>query len=185
MRFARPVSFAAWEAAGVKIARAHDSSAWCLGDWIVYGQARYENRYKQAVEAAGLDYQTIRNYAWVARRFDLSRRRESLSFQHHAEVASLATQELQDKWLDLAETHRWSRNELRRRIRGSKPAHPQTSGARVLRGLDATAEQTERWREAADQSGSPLDAWILNQLDRAARRELEAESTVSRGSGRP
>ena len=36
-----------------------------------------------------LDYQTLRNYAWVARRFAMSRRRDTLSFGHHAEVPAL------------------------------------------------------------------------------------------------
>jgi hypothetical protein len=41
------------------------------------------------------------NYAWVARKVELERRHETLSFQHHAEVSFLALKE-QDKWLDLA-----------------------------------------------------------------------------------
>src|SRR4051812_29285733 len=45
-----------WEAAGQKIFRIVDSSAWCLGDWLVYGQDKYDDRYRRAVEAAGLDY---------------------------------------------------------------------------------------------------------------------------------
>jgi hypothetical protein len=38
------------------------------------------------------------NYAWVARRFAMSRRRDTLSFGHHAEVAALPEPE-QDFWL--------------------------------------------------------------------------------------
>src|SRR5689334_8793517 len=59
-----------WESAGQQIARIVASSAWCLGDWVVYGQSRYKDRYQRAIEAANLDYQTIRNYAWVARAFE-------------------------------------------------------------------------------------------------------------------
>lgn len=35
----------------------------------MYGQAAYTGRYRDAIEQASLDYQTLRNYAWVARRF--------------------------------------------------------------------------------------------------------------------
>ena len=58
-----------WENAGGKLARISDTSAWCLGDWIVHGQERFRDRYRCAVKNAGLDYQTLRNYAWVARKF--------------------------------------------------------------------------------------------------------------------
>ena len=92
-----------------------DSSAWCLGDWVVFGASRYSDRYLRAIEQAGLEYQTLRNYAWVARRFESSRRREALSFQHHAEVASLPEPE-QDLWLQRADAAQWSKTELRRRI---------------------------------------------------------------------
>ena len=49
-----------------------------------------------------LDYQTLRNYAWVARRFPAGRRRAGVSFAHHAEVARLPEPE-QDYWLRRAE----------------------------------------------------------------------------------
>ncbi|MFB7664821.1 LmbU family transcriptional regulator [Kitasatospora sp. NPDC056138] len=167
LRIVNALAFNVWEQAGLKIARAHDSSAWCLGDWIVYGQSRYENRYREAVDAAGLDYQTIRNYAWVARRFELARRRSKLSFQHHAEVASLAPSE-QDGWLDRAEREGWSRNELRRQVRGRKHETRSPAGLDLLRRLEVTPEQAERWREAATRSGNNLQEWILAQLDEAA-----------------
>lgn len=44
--------------------------------------------------------------AWVARRFGKSRRRDTLHFSHHAEVAALAEPE-QDFWLRKAEAHNW------------------------------------------------------------------------------
>lgn len=73
---------------------------------------------KAAVEQTALVYQTLRNYAWVARRFPVSRRRDSLSFGHHAETAALPEPE-QDFWLRKAAEQHWSRNQLRREIRAS------------------------------------------------------------------
>src|SRR5258708_17923604 len=92
------LQFEAWLGVGAQLAAAAASSAWCLGDWLVYGQTAYGGRYRDAVERTGLDYQTLRNYAWVAGRFELSRRRDSLSFGHHADVAALPGPE-QDFWL--------------------------------------------------------------------------------------
>src|SRR6266545_6028251 len=78
------LSYEDWERAGSQLAGIVDSSSWWLGDWLVYGKKQYSDRYRRAIHAAGLQYQTLRNYAWVARRFELNRRRPKLSFQHHA-----------------------------------------------------------------------------------------------------
>src|SRR3954451_21175465 len=92
------------------------ASAWWLGDWLIFGRMKYARRYKDAVAATGLDYLTLRNYAVVARRFEASRRRQTLSFQHHADLCAMSDEE-QDRWLDLAAAGGWTRTELRRRVR--------------------------------------------------------------------
>lgn len=172
LRIPAGLSFVEWEQAGAKLARISDSSIWCLGDWLVYGQDKYSDRYQQAVSAAGLDYQTLRNYAWIARRFAWSRRRGKVSFQHHAEVAALPEEE-QDTWLDRAAEHRWSRNELRRRLRQSRQAAPSTGPAVALPRLSVSAAQLDRWRAAAQVASSGFDQWVVAALDAAATRTLE------------
>ncbi|MFC9975278.1 LmbU family transcriptional regulator [Spirillospora sp. NPDC127200] len=115
------MSFVAWKRLGRQLHLIADSAPWWLGDWLIYGETLFSDRYRQAIEGTGLDYQTLRNYAWVARRFPLSRRRDRLSFAHHAEVAALSDSE-QDYWLDLAEKEGYSRNGLRRRIQAQRSA---------------------------------------------------------------
>ncbi|MGC4853332.1 LmbU family transcriptional regulator [Micromonospora sp. DT4] len=165
------LSYDRWEQAGRRVADVASSSAWCLGDWINYGQSRYADRYRQAIDAVGLDYQTIRNYAWVARRFDISRRRAGLSFQHHAEVVALPTEE-QDSWLTKAETFRWSRSELRARVRESRHGRGSSDKKVPLPRISAEAERVDRWRSAAERSDMALEAWILSCLDRQANEVL-------------
>jgi hypothetical protein len=53
----------------------------------------YGRRCKEAVALTGLDYQTLRNYTVVTRRFELSCRRDNLPFQYHAEDGSLSDYE--------------------------------------------------------------------------------------------
>lgn len=163
------VSYEDWENAGAKLVRIADSSAWCLGDWLVHGQSKFADRYSQAIKNAGLDYQTLRNYAWVARKFHLSRRRHGLSFQHHAEVASMDPEE-QDKWLTLAENCGWSRNELRTHIRCQ--ATKEKKSRSVLPRLSIGDDQVQRWREAAARSGCSLEAWLISTLNEAAAEVL-------------
>lgn len=171
LHFPSFLTYEEWERAGQNVARIASSSAWFIGDWVACGQSRYESRYRDAIEAVGLDYQTIRNYAWVARRFDLERRRESLSFQHHAEVASLELKD-QDHWLALAEKLSWSRNQLRREVRSSrKGLRPEAEG-NVVHPLKVDRNRAARWRRAAEHVGSSLEAWIIANLDLAARGVL-------------
>jgi hypothetical protein len=118
MQLPRNLPFEKWLVIGRQLSVVGTSSSWCLGDWLIYGEDAYDGRYRDAIEQTSLDYQTLRNYAWVARRFPLSRRRDSLSFGHHAEVAVLSAPE-QDFWLRKAEDLGWSRNRLRREVRAS------------------------------------------------------------------
>jgi hypothetical protein len=185
LRFARRLPFEAWADIGRQLSTLMTSSAWCLGDWLAYGQRTYDHRYRHAVEQTRLDYQTLRNYAWVARRFELARRWDTLSFGHHAEVASLPGPE-QDFWLRKAEQFRWSTSQLRREVRTSlherqtsttgpaSPAQPgQPAGgqsrtpATVLQ-IPLTPQQSQGYELAASRQGLPLPAWITQILDHAA-----------------
>ncbi|WP_425577387.1 LmbU family transcriptional regulator [Streptomyces enissocaesilis] len=168
-----------WATAGRKLARIADSTSWCLGDWLAHGQLRFSGRYQRAAAEIGLDTQTLRNYAWLARKFAHERRRPGLSLQHHAEVASLPVPE-QDHWLDLAERERWSRNELRRRIRearrataAEKPAvdTADAAGPSYLPRLPVALEELARWREAAEQTATDFHTWVVRTLNAAAHGE--------------
>ena len=166
------LSYEDWERVGKQICLVSDSSAWWLGDWLVYGQDRYGDRYRRAVEATALDYQTLRNYAWVARQIPVSRRRDSLSFQHHAEVAALAEEE-QEIWLDRAVMFRWSRNELRRQLREARNALRHEEADPVVLRVAVDPDRERRWHEAADRMACSLDEWIALVLDQAAYMVLD------------
>ena len=198
------LAFDRWFEIGRHLSSLATSSAWCLGDWLIYGESAYEGRYRKAVEETLLDYQTLRNYAWVARRFPLSRRRESLSFGHHAEVAAMLEAE-QEYWLRKAEELSWSRNMLRRQVRTSlrerrqggapgvgvlahDPSEEEISGqataetdAKAIERLALTLkvsisrEQLDVCSAAASISGTSLENWVLHALEEAARRALTRE----------
>lgn len=129
-----------------------------------------------------LDYQTLRNYAWVARRFRSSRRRDSLSVQHHIEVAALSDEE-QDAWLDRAERFSWSRNKLRAMVKtdrevgvqGMASADPPTASKQspVAFQLNISRERKQLWADAAARAKLDLVEWMESVLDRAARSESE------------
>jgi hypothetical protein len=169
LRLPASLSFARWQALGRRIGSIANASSWWLGDWAVYGEGSYGVKYKQAIAVTGLDYQTLRNYAWVAGRFDLSRRRDNLSFAHHAEVAALPEQ-AQDEWLDLAARNRWTRNELRAHLKDAKRARTQTlvqqTRVKQLR-LNVEAGRVERWKVAAEAQSLDLTDWLVAAADAA------------------
>ncbi|GGU70327.1 LmbU family transcriptional regulator [Streptomyces griseoviridis] len=163
---------AQWRHLGRQMFVVTDSSAWWLGDWLIYGRREYPDRYRRALTESGLDYQTLRNYAWVAGKFEPSRRRARLSFQHHAEVAGIPPDE-QDEWLARAEREGWSRNELRRRVR----AHRRDDRAlpHPLVPLRVPSDRRVRWQQAAEAAGLDLLDWIVSRLDEAAGEPVRPE----------
>lgn len=72
---------------------------WWLGDWVNYGEATYGETYSQALEATEYEEKTLRNYAYVARNIQMSRRRDNLTFSVHSEIVGLPTAKEQDRWL--------------------------------------------------------------------------------------
>jgi hypothetical protein len=117
LRLKPGMPFEEWAALGAQIARFSSATQWALGDWWFYGEWEYGSMYEKAMEATGLSYQTLADLKYVASRFEFSRRREKLSLSHHREVAP-RDQDEQDRFLDLAEEHGWSREKLRLALAG-------------------------------------------------------------------
>jgi len=112
-----------WIETGDKLRTVESGLQWCRGDWLCYGEGRgdWGERYTQAMEETGKDYDTLQHYWYVSGRIEFRRRRRNLEWSHHQEVAPLEPEE-QDTWLDLAEQNEWSRTTLRRAIKESKPS---------------------------------------------------------------
>ena len=165
-----------WKAIGAKVATHADAASWWLGDWLVFGESHYGSRYAEAIASSGLEYKTLRNYAVVARRFSLSRRRAALSFAHHAELCALSDEQ-QEVWLDRAKSSGWSRAQLRREIRDRDREAPRNPPSSVR--VSADEQRAHRWRQAALLAGSGFDAWIVQTLDVAADHVLERTADAS------
>ena len=172
LRLPADLPFDDWERAGHRLSSVVNSSLWCLGDWLVHGKKNYADRYMRAIRTAGLQYQTLRNYAWVSRRFSWDRRRPLLTFQHHAEVASMPQDE-QDRWLDQAEQKAWTTKQLRAHIRQGRIE--ETDDARknaLIPRIEVHNSRLELWRRAADHFGVDFENWVTHALDSAAAHAL-------------
>jgi hypothetical protein len=181
LRLPENVKLDDWLRLGREISRRSSASAWWLGDWLLFGERRYAGRYRAAIDSSGLDYQTLRNYAWVARAFAPSRRRDTLSFQHHVELAALPEPQ-QELWLNRAERLRWSRNELRRQLSAARTAGDPPGRSSVVR-LLVTPTRQLRWQEAADAAGRTLEEWLAGAADEAAGGAADEAPAMSRSRG--
>lgn len=135
------ITFDHWVRHGRRLGTIGRGTGWWIGDWLNYGNMAYGQRYARAARITGYDSQTLMNMTYVASRFEASRRREGLSWSHHAEVAALAPEE-QDEWLARAEKDRLSVRDLRAEVRrqraldGKEPRQASRADALPAAGRD-------------------------------------------------
>jgi len=96
---------------------------WWYGDICLAYEGHY-GAIAEIAEGSGFQYQTIANDKWVASRYEVSLRKETLSWNHHMIAAPLDDRL---EWLKKAEVG-WSAAELAKQIRLSKILPPSFDG---------------------------------------------------------
>lgn len=120
------ISFDRWLEIGAELAAISDCCQWWIGDWLVHGKATFgDERYMKAADLSGYENSSLSHFACVASAIPICRRRQNLSWSHHAEVASLDTKE-QEAALTNAEKNELSVHALRAELRGTQT--PSTKG---------------------------------------------------------
>jgi len=115
------LGLAEWSAVGRRFGEIGRASQWWLGDWIRYGNERFGERYTRAAKLTGYDAQSLMNMVYVSSRFAVYRRRENLSWSHHAALAALE-RDGQEHWLERASAQRLSVADLRVELRSRRRA---------------------------------------------------------------
>jgi hypothetical protein len=126
---------------------------WQVGDLTFYAESEFGFAVIGKHEMAavfGLDEGTLEVYSWVAGRFTHSRRRENLSFSHHALLAAWGSDSEQDEWLDRAEAEGWSRDEFRSVLRAR--GHEATGGPHI-------GGDTPSRKRPASRKQRPIRSW--------------------------
>lgn len=105
MSFQEELPFEEWQEIGRRFGDATKRFSWALGDWLVYGSKNYRGRvsaelYEQAERTTGIDRASLVALATVCRRIPIEKRIESLSFEHHQAVSSIANEERRNGWLE-------------------------------------------------------------------------------------
>lgn len=87
-----------WRDAGSQLNKIEQARQWWIGDWwnagVEWGKG------EETCRDTGVEYQTARNCGSIAKSFEMSRRRDNLTFGHHSEVLSVKDKTVQDKFLD-------------------------------------------------------------------------------------
>ena len=128
------LTFDQWQEIGEDLADRVPRLNWRIGDWWVAGYPRYGERARTAARRLfGREFKTLANIASICRAFEPRRRRERLSWSHHAEAAALSPNAA-DMLLDLAERDRLTKAQVRAAvttIRGGPPTRAATDEAAV------------------------------------------------------
>lgn len=131
-----------------------------LGDWLIFGEGTFAERWSQACEATGLAEQTLLRVMTVCRNVVASRRRERLSFSVHAAVSGLGARE-QKAWLTKAERNGWGYAELRSHMKAAR-----------------TEVQPPLYDEETPPHGEPDTALLLEAARSLVRNAEEAGENV-------
>ena len=110
------LSYEQWEWIGAQLGRLARAMQWAVGDWLLFGEHSYGEKFAQAGEITGYRPDTLVQYQAVAQRIPQSERRATLTFAHHQVVAYLIEAE-RDHWLDLCASQNWSVGELRAHVK--------------------------------------------------------------------
>ena len=127
--------------------RSLDGIAWEMGDWACERPPAYGDMTRLADEI-DVPLGTLKNRASVARRIEPARRRDDLSWSHHAEVAGLEPDE-GDAVLAEAALYKWSVDRLRHvmKERGARRA-----AEREVERLKAEVEALKSERSTPEQA---------------------------------
>ena len=109
-----------WSEIGQRLAEVAHNNPWEIGAWLVYGEKNYNTPGDRrraldlAVNATGLDKNTLRQYAQVAKNVN---RLTDLSWKHHRAVVSVMPPQKRDELLNEAKAQGWSLNQLQKTVK--------------------------------------------------------------------
>lgn len=145
------LSRADWEETGRILQRIDASIQWLIGDWVIAAENLQYGDCEQFAEELGFNVNTIYQFAWVARKVEISLRRENLSFGHHKVVAKFDPKE-QRSWLNQADEKSWSIAQLREAIKSATLLDSSTQSE-----FDIPAKIEQRYQKATDELRSAIE----------------------------
>ena len=93
LTFTGPLAESEWLNLMQTLVTIDTATQFAIGDALVYGETRYGETYSQAMDATGMEYQTLANRRWVSKQVPVTNRIPGLSWTHHRAVAGLPEDE--------------------------------------------------------------------------------------------
>jgi hypothetical protein len=119
LNLAEEMDYDTYESLGTALGAFDRACRWWIGDWLIYGEGIFPDRYPQAARQTGLSEQTLLNRVTVSRAVPPARRRHLVSYSCHVVVAPLGARE-QNRWLKYAETHGCTVAELKAAMKATR-----------------------------------------------------------------
>lgn len=161
------LTYEEWAAMGPTLIDIAQASMWWVGDWLLYGEHHYGEKYQQAIDATGYAASTLKNAQWVSDRFPPEERDERLSHSHHVKVAGLEKSVRTDLLRRAADEH-MTVGEIAGRAKalaGKEPERPKNSPVEVILPAPASTrvEAIDRAIAVLDQASDREDWSLVKQ----------------------
>lgn len=159
------------EALAAFLGSLRDSTAWALGDLLVYVEIAFgENEMHQLAESTGRSPEQLGQYMRVSAKVSAQQRNPALSWTHHRHVAKLAPDD-QSYWLSKAEEKRWTSGELWEQVRTDSGSRTGNEGGSEGGGSGSVVvEELEKAARAVWRAGNPDgNGFVLVPVDTWAR----------------
>lgn len=126
LRFDRELSFEEWSNLGQRLGKAARISMLLVGDWLNYGQDRWNGgnrfermaeeqraKYEEAMQLTGLELGSLQAASQVARKISLEDRSENLTFSHHRLLSRIKDDDVRREWIQKTVDGNFSTRRLR------------------------------------------------------------------------
>ena len=176
------MNYTDWELVGSGIRTFKEASLWIAGDYLNYGVDHYgEDIASQVVDSLGYEEGSLSNAKSVSKAIPMAERRELLSFGHHQTVMGMSAED-RKYWLDQAETHEWTRDEFREKVRAAEVKTSTGTRGRP-KGAKGTRISKEKKARAEAMSAIQMAAFVEKTFAPTLSDSIEEMIVLSRLAG--
>lgn len=113
------VPYAQWAEATTWVQEVEEASPFWVGDLHLYGE-RYGEEASQVLKATEYAESTVKNAKHTCKMFPPEKRRASVPYSHHQEIAAVNDEAEREYWLAKCEDENLTRDQLRVQIKAAK-----------------------------------------------------------------
>ena len=159
-----------WLEAGKLLTGMESSLNWWIGDWLVFGEHNYGQKYSQAETITNHRQDYLKACNFVSGKIPSANRVYGLSWSHHREVCPLSPED-QKVWLTKALEQEWTVSELRVNMRKSLAEYSEEDTYSKSFNLVSWTQEGLRWFKQEVRK-NPIENWS-NERKVLIKKDLE------------